>query len=107
MADCTVSELKERLDAGTAPALLDVRQPEEVAICRIEGAVLLPMNEIPGRLTELEDFVDTELVVYCHHGMRSASVQAFLQRQGFTHVRNLIGGIDRYSLEADPTVPRY
>jgi rhodanese-related sulfurtransferase len=107
MPDCLVTELKQRLDAGTAPVLLDVRQPEEVAIAAIPGAIHIPMGDIPSRLTELEEHVDSEVVVYCHHGMRSANVQAFLRRNGFTNVRNLLGGIDAWSLQADPSTPRY
>jgi rhodanese-related sulfurtransferase len=106
--DCTVQELKSRLDAGTPPALLlDVRQPEEVALCRLPGATHIPMGDIPSRLTELEAYAEAEIVVYCHHGMRSASVAEFLRRHGFESVRNLDGGIDAYSLLADPSIPRY
>lgn len=105
--DCTVAELKERIDVGDEPILIDVREPHEVAICQIPGARHFPMRDLPGRIGELEEFVDEEIVVYCHHGVRSANVQAFLQRQGFQRVRNLTGGIDAYSLQADPSIPRY
>lgn len=107
VTNCTVRELKERLDGGTAPVLLDVRQPEEIALCRIEGAVAIPMGEIPSRLMDLDRHADEEIIVYCHHGVRSASVQQFLLRNGFTNVRNLIGGIEEYALQVDPTIPRY
>ncbi|MBI1290673.1 rhodanese [bacterium] len=107
MTDCLVTELKSRIDGGNPPILLDVRQPGEVEIASIPGAIHIPMGDIPSRLTELEEHADSEVVVYCHHGMRSASVQGFLLRQGFTHVRNLIGGIDAWSLEVDPATPRY
>lgn len=107
MTDCTPLELKQRLDAGAAPVLLDVRQPEEVAICILPGALTIPMGDIPSRLTELEKHADDEIIVYCHHGIRSASVRAFLQRNGFTNVRNLTGGIDAYAVEAAPSIQRY
>lgn len=105
--DCTVEELKQRIDAGRAPLLLDVREPDEVALCRIPGAMHIPMGDIPSRLTELEKHAEAELVVYCHHGVRSGHVKNFLRNHGFEEVRNLLGGIDAYSLKADPSVPRY
>ena len=105
--DCTVSELKKRIDNGTAPVLLDVRQPEEVAIAALPGALHVPMGDVPSRLTDLDAHAEEEVVVYCHHGMRSASVQRFLLQNGFVNVRNLVGGIDAYSCDVDPTIPRY
>jgi adenylyltransferase/sulfurtransferase len=105
--DCNVQELKQRIDSGAPPVLLDVRQPEEVAIAAIPGAITIPMGEIPSRLADLEAHADAEIVVFCHHGMRSAMVQQFLLRHDFTNVRNLTGGIDAFSAEADPTIPRY
>ena len=97
------------LSAHDAPLLLDVREPWEFALAaiRLEGlrTLHIPMNEIPGRLAELDS---TEPVVcICHHGMRSARVAAFLERQGFETVYNLAGGIDAWSNEIDPNVPRY
>lgn len=105
--DCTAQELKERITSGDEPILLDVREPSEIAIASLSGSIVIPMGEIPSRLTELEEYADEEIVVLCHHGMRSASVQQFLLRQGFATVRNLLGGIDAYSREADPSIPRY
>lgn len=107
MTNCTVEELKNRLDGGTAPILLDVREPEEVAICTLPGALHVPMGDIPSRIVELEEHAESEVVVYCHHGVRSANVQAFLKNHGFENVRNLTGGIDAWSLRVDPTTPRY
>lgn len=104
---CTPQELKEKLDREEPFLLLDVRTPEEFALAHIGGSLLIPMNEIPSRVGEIEDFLDQEIVVLCHHGIRSANVQAWLRQQGFRSVRNLTGGIERYSLEADPTIPRY
>lgn len=100
----TPRELKERLDRGEAPVLLDVREPWEFALARIEGAKLVPMAEIPARISELDR--DAVLVAICHHGLRSAYVAQFLNRSGFQEVLNLEGGLDAYSL-VDPSVPRY
>lgn len=105
--DCTPEELRQRLDEGKAPLLIDVREPEELAICRLPGVLHIPMGDIPSRLTELEKHAEEEIVVICHHGVRSGRVQAFLQRHGFESVRNLVGGMDAWSLRADPATPRY
>lgn len=107
MADCTPEELKRRLDEGTPPVLIDVREAEELAICALPGALHVPMGDVPSRLTELEAHAGEEVVVFCHHGVRSASVQAFLKNHGFENVRNLTGGIEAWSLRADPSTPRY
>jgi len=98
-------ELKRRLDRGDIPAILDVREPEEVAIAAFPKARHIPMGDIPSRLTELDP--DAEWVIVCHHGMRSANVAMYLSRMGFEHVANLTGGIDAWSLTVDPSVPRY
>ena len=91
------------------PLLLDVREPWEarLASIRIAGvpAQLLPMGQIPARMGELDPL--QPIVCYCHHGMRSLQVVAFLQRQGFESVYNLAGGIEAWSLDVDPAVPRY
>jgi rhodanese-related sulfurtransferase len=100
----TPEELKRRLDAGERPELLDVREPWEYELARIEGSRLLPMGELPERVTELDP--EAEIVVICHHGSRSAYVTQALQRTGFSKVINLEGGLDAYST-VDPTVPRY
>jgi rhodanese-related sulfurtransferase len=99
------AQVKQLLDAGQPLVLLDVREPEEVALGRIAGAVHIPMGDIPGRVHELDP--DADIVVYCHHGMRSASVAAFLTQRDFTSVANLSGGIDAWSLTVDPSLPRY
>jgi rhodanese-related sulfurtransferase len=104
-SELSVRELKARLDAGDAPVVLDVREAEEIAIARFPGAVHIPMHDVPSRLAELDR--DGELVVVCHHGMRSAHVAGFLEAQGFSRVKNLTGGIDAWSLLVDPGVPRY
>ncbi|MAE60831.1 MAG: sulfurtransferase [Planctomycetaceae bacterium] len=85
--------------------LLDCREPTEWAACRIQPALHIPMGDIPARLQELDP--DRPIVVYCHHGMRSLSVTQFLIQHDFTDVKSMAGGIDAWSLQIDPTVPRY
>lgn len=87
------------------PLLLDVREPWEFERCHIEGAVLLPMNAIPARLAELPR--DRDIVVICHHGVRSYHVARFLEHHGFSRVINLAGGVDAWAKEADPSMPTY
>jgi len=99
------TDLKASLDRGETPVLLDVRQPEEIAASSIQGATCIPMNDVPSRLAELDP--SKPVVVFCHHGVRSANVAAFLKGRGFKDVKNLTGGIDAWSLTADPNVPRY
>jgi adenylyltransferase/sulfurtransferase len=99
------SELYARMGRGESPLLIDVREPEEYALARIEGARLLPLSrfqEWAGALNPEE-----ETVFICHHGIRSAHVCAVLARQGFRRLLNLSGGIDLWSKEVDPNVPRY
>jgi len=100
----TPSELKRRLDAGDSLVLLDVREPWEFETARIEGSKLIPLDEMPGRVSELDPAAET--IVICHHGNRSAYMTQALQHSGFENVFNLQGGVDAYSRE-DPSVPRY
>lgn len=87
------------------PLLLDVREPWEYEKARIEGATLIPMREIPGRISEVDEA--SEIVAICHHGGRSMQVAMFLEKQGFKQVHNLVGGIDAWSRTVDPAVPLY
>ncbi len=87
--------------------LLDCRTPEEYAIARIEGAVLIPMQEIAERFGELEPWRGKPIIVHCHHGVRSLRVVRFLREKGFSQAQSMQGGIDAWSLEVDPSVPRY
>ena len=101
----TPAEFAERAARGERVRLIDVREPEEFELSRVEGAELLPLSrfaEWAGALDPAE-----ELVVMCHHGIRSAHVCAVLARSGFTRLSNLAGGIDRWSTEVDRGVPRY
>jgi rhodanese-related sulfurtransferase len=99
------TELKERLARGERLTILDVREPEEIAIAAFPGAIHVPMGDVPSRLTELDP--EAQWVVVCHHGIRSAQVAMYLVRMGFERVSNLNGGIDAWSLTADPSTPRY
>ena len=100
--------LKERLAAGEKLALIDVRQPEEHEFSRLEGSKLIPMDTVPAQLNFLEELAEeSTLIVYCHHGIRSARVIDWLRSQGIASCQNLAGGIDRWSLEIDPSTPRY
>lgn len=89
----------------TAPVVLDVREPWELEICRIDGAIAMPMATVPLRVRELD--ADAETVVMCHHGVRSFQVAMFLERQGFSSIHNLTGGIDAWSHEVDVAMPKY
>jgi len=101
----TPEELNARINRGEAPYLLDVREPGEYQVARLPGGVLIPLGELAARHGEL--IPDTEIVVYCHLGIRSANAAVFLRNAGFALARNLVGGIDAWSLKIDPTVPRY
>ncbi len=103
--DIDVERLRAWLDEGHEVHLVDVREPYEHAICRIEGSQLVPMRQIPQRIDELDRAALT--VVHCHHGPRSAQVVSYLRQQGFDRATNLGGGIDAWSLRVDPAVPRY
>jgi adenylyltransferase/sulfurtransferase len=104
--EISVAELREALQRTDArPLLLDVREPHEWKIARIEGARLIPLGELPGRLGELDRGV--EIVTHCHHGARSLRAVRLLREAGFERVRSLAGGIDAWAVEADPTVRRY
>ena len=102
----SVRELKQRLDQGTNNfTLLDVREPWERNICALPGATTIPMREIPTRAEELPK--DQEIVVVCHHGVRSQQVASYLARLGFNQLNNLTGGIDAWAREIDPKMPTY
>lgn len=87
------------------PLLLDVRENWEFETCKIEGSTQIAMNTIPARIDELEE--DAQIVCICHHGARSMQVAAFLERNGFTDVINLTGGIHAWAVQVDPAMPTY
>jgi rhodanese-related sulfurtransferase len=98
-------DLKARLDRNDRPVLVDVRDGWETKLCRLENALHIPMEEIEFRTEELNQ--QDEIVVYCHHGVRSAAVADFLRRQGFSRARNLSGGLDAWAATVDRTMRRY
>jgi len=100
----TPKELKQRMDAGTAPLILDVREQEEFKIVNL-GGVLIPLGELTSRHQELDP--EKEIVVLCHHGIRSAHAVGFLRSVGYEKAVNLDGGIDRWTNQIDPSLPRY
>ncbi len=103
--EITVHDLKAKRDAGAPILLLDVREPDEVSFVTLPGSVHIPMGEVPGRLHELDP--DKEIIVYCHHGVRSLHVAQFLARRDFENVASLAGGIDAWSIAIEPELPRY
>ena len=92
---------------GDSFVLLDCREQDEWDYCHIDGATLIPMSELQSRVVELEQHRDSEIIVYCHHGVRSLQVAMWLQQQGFQQAASMAGGIEEWSLDVDPDVPRY
>jgi rhodanese-related sulfurtransferase len=103
--DLTPEQLRELIAQGRTPRLIDVREPEEFELCRLPGAELLPAANIAEWSQWLDP--DQEILIYCHHGVRSLHAVMYLTARGFKHVRHLRGGLDAYSLRADPCLPRY
>jgi adenylyltransferase/sulfurtransferase len=101
----TPEELQQRLLAGDRPFILDVRDPAEYQICRLEGATLIPLKQLPDRLGELSR--EQEMIVHCKLGGRSAKAVELLRNQGFSKIKNLVGGIDAWAQRIDTTLPRY
>ena len=106
MRELTPDECKVHLEqTGSSTMLLDVREPWEFDICRIEGSRLLPMRQIHTAIERLER--DRHTVVICHHGIRSRQVCLYLNQMGFNNVFNLIGGVQAWANEVDPNMPTY
>ncbi len=103
--DIDVRALSEARANGAAHTVLDVREPQELAICGLPDSLCIPMQEIPDRLSELPR--EHPLVVMCHHGSRSDMVAQFLRANGFDNVHNLMGGIDAWAALLEPDMPRY
>jgi len=102
--EITVTELKKLMDTGSVN-LIDVREPQEYDICKIKGSKLIPLNEVPNHVNEFN--LTDEYVFHCHTGVRSARAVLLLRELGFKRVKNLIGGIDAWATQVDPSVPRY
>ncbi len=98
-------DVKRRLAGGETLLLVDVREPWEHQTAHIEGARLIPLREIPAHLDEFQDA--SEVVLFCHHGMRSLDAAAWLRSQGAAGAVSMSGGIDRWAVEIDFAVPRY
>jgi len=102
----TVQELQQRIEAGNAPEILDVRLPEEIRVAALPGACTnIPLHLVPDRLDELDP--RREYAVLCHFGVRSRSAVEILLERGFENPRNILGGIDRWSTVIDSSLPRY
>jgi rhodanese-related sulfurtransferase len=104
--EITPEEVKVMVDGGEEFTLLDVREPWERDAASIDGSVHIPMGDIPARFSQELD-PEEHIVVYCHLGVRSMNVTAWLRQQGFENVQSLRGGIDRWSRVVDPKVPLY
>lgn len=105
--EISVQDLKEKLDAGERVHLLDVRQPEEVAVVALDGAEQIPMMDLFLGLRKTEAASDAEIVAFCHVGLRSLEAARFLRQQGFERACSLAGGIDAWSRLIEPDLPRY
>ncbi len=101
----TAPELAALMAGHSPPQLIDVREPWEWELTRIQGSRWLPMGEVPARMDEIDR--THPAVVICHHGMRSLQVVAFLQRAGYSNLHNLAGGIDAWARQVDPAVAVY
>lgn len=108
MRDLSPAELQAYLAAAPAPPLLlDVREPWEFAICQLPGSQLLPMGQIPAAVGNGELPRDREIVVICHHGIRSRQVAMYLDYQGYQPIINLRGGVDAWARDVDRDMPTY
>ncbi|MGH7730760.1 MAG: ubiquitin-like small modifier protein 1 [Candidatus Eiseniibacteriota bacterium] len=103
--EITARELQDRMARGDDAVVIDVREPHEWEIARLPGATLIPLNTLPARLAELDS--SREIVLHCHHGQRSMRALELLRGSGFRKLKNLRGGIDAWSKDVDPSVPRY
>ena len=103
-SEISVHQLKERIEKGEKVFLLDVREPYEYKVANLSGH-LIPLGQLADRVQELDR--EKEIVVYCHHGNRSAFAVQFLKNEGFESVLNLAGGIDAWSQEVDSKMPKY
>ena len=106
--EVSVHDVRAMRDSRSPHLLIDVREPHEFAVCRVDGALLAPLRELPARVEEIRDLADGRPVVcLCHHGGRSLRAAAILRQAGIGDARSMAGGIDAWSVLVDPTVPRY
>ncbi len=107
VVEISAPETKALLDRGEKLRLIDCREEREFALCRIEGAELIPLSIFAGAAEEQLTDKNEAIVIYCHAGVRSARAALYLSQLGFTNVRSMAGGIEAWSLEVDPAVLRY
>ena len=107
LADIEIAprEVQRMLEGGEEFVLVDVREPWEHDAAKIQGSILIPLREIPGSISRLAGA--GTIVLYCHHGIRSFDAAAWLRSQGVESAKSMTGGIERWSAEVDPKVPRY
>ncbi len=105
--EISCQQVKTLLDAGGSLNLVDCREPDEHAMVSLDGAKLLPTSMLPTAVAELEPLRDEQIVVFCHHGMRSLRMVEWLRGQGFENVQSMTGGIDQWAQEIEPGMVRY
>jgi adenylyltransferase/sulfurtransferase len=105
--EITVQEASALLGSHAPPRLVDVREADEFAICKLKPAELLPLSSFVRDFAARLPDKSQKILVYCHHGMRSLRAAEYLSGHGYTDVKSISGGIDKWSLEIDPEVPRY
>lgn len=101
----SAKEVSERIGRGDKLLLVDVREPWEYDVCRIPSAKLIPLGTLPANVNTLLDADD--VICYCHHGMRSLDAAVWLRQHGVESAKSMAGGIEHWSAEVDPSVPRY
>ncbi len=107
LLEITAGDLKRRLEAGDEVAILDVREPHELEICKLDNRFHVPLGQLPARLNELESHKDRDVVVYCRSGKRSERACQYMRENGFVKVANLKGGILAWANDVDPTMAKY
>lgn len=105
--EVTPREVKKMLDAKEDFVLIDCRKPDEFAICKIEGAKLMPLQQLASHVSDLEAVRDKKVVVYCHHGRRSLQMTMVLRQNGYEDVKSMAGGIDLWAIDVEPGMRRY
>lgn len=106
MKHLTPTQLQDYLNnTDITPVLLDVREQWEFDYCSIKDSLLIPMGELPNRLDELEK--NSEIIMICHHGIRSRQMGYYMEQMGFASIINLEGGVEQWATDVEPTMKRY
>ncbi len=105
--EISITKAAELIQSDTPPLLIDCREQHEHDLCRIEGAVLVPLSSFSGRAEALLQHIDQQALIYCHHGVRSLHAVEYLAQQGFHNTLSMQGGIDLWSLKIDSAIARY